>query len=568
MQLLSLLKELSLHPKNAEELKGLILQLAVQGKLTAKWREIHLDVEPASVLLENFTVEKGLLIAEKKIKKEKPLPPLTKEDIPFELPTTWEWVKLINSIYLVTKGATPTSYGYQFQDEGINFIKIESVKGGEIKPHLIDCFISDEADANQKRSRLVEGDLLFSIAGTIGATAVVKAIDLPANTNQALAIIRGSQSVYIPIYLQVLLDSFVTLSTREKARGAAMNNISLGDLKEMLVPVPSKEEQKVIVEVVNALFKEVEQLEELTKERISLKEDFVTSALRRLTETDNTTQEWNYLQQHFSSFFTEKKNIKSLRETILQLAVQGKLTAQWRKTNPSVEHASILLDKVKEKKALLIEEKKIRNVKSVPIHNELRSIPDTWAWARMIDYLDVRDGTHDSPKYVSDGFPLVTSKNLYTKKLDITNVKYISKKDHDEISKRSKVDRNDILFAMIGTIGNPVIVDIEPNFSIKNVALIKYYEDGLCEPNYILNFLENATNEFKADSDGAVQSFVSLKKLRLKEIPIPPLKEQQAIVEKVNSLMALCDELEQQVDNSQSQIEQLMQSCLKEVFEA
>jgi type I restriction enzyme S subunit len=156
------------------------------------------------------------------------------------------------------------------------------------------------------------------------------------------------------------------------------------------------------------------------------------------------------------------KNTEELKGLILQLAIQGKLTSNWRLKNPEVEHASVLLDKVEEKKAILIQEKKIRNVKSVPIDNELGSIPDTWAWARMIDYLDVRDGTHDSPKYVSDGFPLVTSKNLYTKKLDITNVKYISKKDHDEISKRSKVDRNDILFAMIGTIGNPVIVDIEP----------------------------------------------------------------------------------------------------------
>jgi type I restriction enzyme, S subunit len=257
------------------------------------------------------------------------------------------------------------------------------------------------------------------------------------------------------------------------------------------------------------------------------------------------------------------KNAEELKGLILQLAIQGKLTSNWRLKNPEVEHASVLLDKVEEKKAILIQEKKIRNVKSVPIDNELRSIPDTWAWARMIDYLDVRDGTHDSPKYVSDGFPLVTSKNLYTKKLDITNVKYISKKDHDEISKRSKVDRNDILFAMIGTIGNPVIVDIEPNFSIKNVALIKYYEDGLCEPNYILNFLENATNEFKAESDGAVQSFVSLKKLRLKEIPIPPLEEQKAIAEVVNALFKEVEALENLTKDRISLKEDFVTSALR-----
>lgn len=118
------------------------------------------------------------------------------------------------------------------------------------------------------------------------------------------------------------------------------------------------------MEVVNTLFKEVEALEELTKERISIKEDFVTSALRKLAETDNTTQEWHYLQQHFSSFFTEKKNIKSLRETILQLAVQDKLTAKWREENPSVENASELLKRIEAEKQQLITEKKMKYLMS------------------------------------------------------------------------------------------------------------------------------------------------------------------------------------------------------------
>ena len=570
MKLLSLFKYLTLHPKNAEELKGLILQFAVEGKLTESWRIKNPEIVPASLLLENFTNEKLQLVQDKVIKKEKALPVLSEEDKPFDLPSSWEWVQMINSIHLVTKGATPTSYGYQFLEEGINFIKIECVKEGEIKPHLIDCFISDEADANQKRSRLVKGDLLFSIAGTIGETAIVKASDLPANTNQALAIIRGSQTVYNPIYLQVLLDSFVTKSTRDKARGAAMNNISLGDLKEMLVPVPSKEEQKAIVEIVNQLFIEVEQLEELTKERISLKQDFVTSALRRLTETDNTTQEWNYLQQHFSSFFTKKKNIKSLRETILQLAVQGKLTAKWREENASVEHASELLKRIKVEKQQLIAEKKIKKEKPLPqIEDEDKpyDLPESWVWCRLGEIVSLKSGTTfnkalelDSGDYMyvkvggmnlPGNEDIITTSNLYV--------------NSDAKIDKALIPEKSIIFPKRGG-----AIATNKKRIVREPILVDLNTMAITSPNEF-NFMY-LRHWFSSIDLWELNNGTSVPQINNKDIAplmfsIPPLREQQAIVEKVNSLISLCDKLEQEVDNSQTQIEQLMQSCLKEVFE-
>src|SRR5690606_2100995 len=102
------------------------------------------------------------------------------------------------------------------------------------------------------------------------------------------------------------------------------------------------------------------------------------------------------------------------------------------------------------------------------------SIPSNWLVVTADTIIDVRDGTHDTPKYVEEGFPLITSKNLKNGKLDFSNVKYISPGDHELICKRSRVDEQDILFAMIGTIGNPVLVeDIQNEFSIKNVGLFK-----------------------------------------------------------------------------------------------
>ena len=99
------------------------------------------------------------------------------------------------------------------------------------------------------------------------------------------------------------------------------------------------------------------------------------------------------------------------------------------------------------------------------------SLPSGWKWYKARECMDIRDGTHDSPRYVADGYPLVTSKNLVDGKIDFSTCTFISKEDHNAISKRSAVDEGDILYAMIGTIGNPVVVEKSQEFSIKNVAL-------------------------------------------------------------------------------------------------
>ncbi len=240
----------------------------------------------------------------------------------------------------------------------------------------------------------------------------------------------------------------------------------------------------------------------------------------------------------------ELYGIKKLRELILELAVRGQLVKQ----DPNDEPASELLKKIKAEKEALIQAGKIKKHKVLPEISEDEKpfeLPKGWEFGRLIDMFDVRDGTHDTPKYQSSGYPLITSKNLSSGNLDILNVKFISESDHNKIIERSKVDNGDILFAMIGSIGNPVQVKTDVQFSIKNVGLFKYYNIRLSCPEYLLIYLLFAENIFKEQSSGAVQSFVSLGKLRNFPMALPPLKEQKRIVAKVDKLMALCDKLEQ-----------------------
>ena len=167
----------------------------------------------------------------------------------------------------------------------------------------------------------------------------------------------------------------------------------------------------------------------------------------------------------------------------------------------------------------------------------LFDIPEEWCWVRFRHVFDIRDGTHDTPRYVTRGIPLATSKNLKQYGLDLSTAKLISEEDYKTISLRSGVTEGDILFAMIGSIGNPVIIASGlPKFAIKNMALFKYYNSNLCVNKYLYYFLSFAQKQMKKNASGGVQSFVSLEFLRNYLFPLPPLDEQKLITKQIDIL--------------------------------
>lgn len=174
------------------------------------------------------------------------------------LPVGWKRMRLGDIAERVTKGTTPTTYGHRFTTSGIRFVKVENLRSGRINRGSIDAFISEETDRAQARSSLREGDVLFSIAGTIGRTAIVQGDDVPANTNQALAIIRGTGQSVRPEYLVIALQSALQQTAADAARGSGMNNISLDDIRRFEVSLPPEREQREIVKRVRRLLRLVE----------------------------------------------------------------------------------------------------------------------------------------------------------------------------------------------------------------------------------------------------------------------------------------------------------------------
>ena len=169
-----------------------------------------------------------------------------------------------------------------------------------------------------------------------------------------------------------------------------------------------------------------------------------------------------------------------------------------------------------------------KEVKKVP---QLRfpEFTGDWEQRKLNEITDVRDGTHDSPKYVQEGHPFITSKNVRNGFIDYNDIQYVTDEDYDAINKRSKVDVHDILMGMIGTIGNLALIRKEPDFAIKNVALIKYTGD--IDYQYLYQALQAdcVTRQLSTGMDGGTQKFVSLKKIRELDIPFPKEYEQQKI---------------------------------------
>lgn len=272
---------------------------------------------------------------------------------------------------------------------------------------------------------------------------------------------------------------------------------------------------------------------------------------------------------------------KALRQKILDLAIHGKLVPQ----DPSDEPASVLLERIREQKKQMVKEGKLKakDIKNDTIifvgednlHYEKFQdgsmkciedeipfdVPEGWEWCRLNSIVDVRDGTHDTPTYVDKGIPLITSKNLVKGGIDYSNVKYISEKDAISINERSGVNIGDILFAMIGTIGNPSMVTEDILISIKNVALFKFTFSKNLSNHFVMYFLDYAQEDMKNKPSGGLQPFVSLNFLRTYLVPVPPVEEQQRIVSiladsinKIRNIDVLKNELTASVKKAKSKI--------------
>ncbi len=546
------------NEKSLESLNKIILDLAIRGKLV----EQNPEDEPASELLKRIKEEKERLIKEKVIKKEKELLKIEEDEIPFEIPESWEWVRL-GEIGIWGSGATPSRSKLEYYQNG----DIPWLKTGELNDSYI--YNSEEKItklALEKTSlRLCKAkDVLIAMYGaTIGKLGI---LEIEATTNQACCACTVYQGIYYKFLFYFLMarrESF-----KSQGAGGAQPNISKEKIINSLFTLPSLAEQKRIVEKVERLQGLIKNLKEVyllnEESRLNLKK----SLLAEIEKSNSDKELLKNLELVFSNFdkvIRSKEDIKDIRNLILSLAIKGKLVEQ----NSEDEPASELLTRIKEEKERLIKEKVIKKEKELP-KIEKDEIPfeitKSWEWVRLGEILNLlTDGAHKTPKYVENGVPFLSVKNMSNGKLNFDDVKYITQEEHIELSKRCNVEYGDLLLTKVGTTGIPVIVDTYREFNIfVSVALLKFNKNCI-DVKFLRLLLQSpfVYNQSQENTKGVGNKNWVLKDISNTKIILPPLAEQQRIVERVEKLMSICDMLEEKIVESERVSEKLLESLVK-----
>jgi len=435
--------------------------------------------------------------------------------------------------------------GNECNKDGVGTIFVKTGEFGDLYPEVVEW--------TTKPLKLAKaGDVLICV---VGATVGKLNLAIDSAIGRSVAAIRPHGDIDTK-YLYFSLMPY-TLKLRSQSRGSAQGVIGKEELNAVEIRLPLLKEQNRIVEKVDELMSLCDQLEQQQTHSIEAHKTLVASLLGTLTSVVSQQEfsaAWALIASHFDTLFATEASIDQLKQTILQLAVMGKLVPQ----DPHDEPASVLLEKIANEKERLIEESKLKKQKPLPVigvEETLFDLPEGWAWARLQDVIDVRDGTHDSPKDAigEDTYPLVTSKNFINGEIDFDGARRISAEDHVEISKRSLVEKYDILFSMIGgNLGNQVMVLDDRQFSVKNVALFKYYNKDLTSPYFVKKFMEHLALDLQGEASGGAQPFVSLGFLRSLVFGLPPCDEQERIVAKVDELMVLCDSLKARLADAQA----------------
>ncbi|WP_217520333.1 restriction endonuclease subunit S [Vibrio metschnikovii] len=544
-------KKLELY--GVKKLRELILDLAVRGKLVPQ----DPNDEPASLLLERIAAEKAQLVKDKKIKKPKKLPDIKKEEAPFKLPKGWSFSRLEDLCELITKGSSPKWQGVSYTEnpEDVLFVTSENVGAFEL---LLENrkYVERKFNDIEPRSILRKEDFLMNIVGaSIGRTALYDIDDL-ANINQAVCLIRSFPQQVSTRFFLTFFNSLTCVSYMyDKQVENARPNLSMGNISKFVIPVPPIHEQHRIVAKVDELMTLCDQLEQQTEASIEAHQVLLTTLLDTLTnsvDADELMQNWARISEHFDTLFTTEESIDQLKQTILQLAVMGKLVPQ----DPTDEPASELLKRIAEEKAQLVKENKIKKQKALPPISEDEKpfeLPSGWEWCRFGNVATSRLGKMlDKSKNVGAPLPYLRNTNVQWHKFDLDDVKLMKIEDSER--EEFLVLPGDLLICEGGEPGRCAIWEDEKQEIYFQKALHRARPLGQCLPEYLQVCLTvDAANGVLDNyfTGATIKHFVGAK-LNNYIHPLPPVEEQKRIVNKISDLIKICEQLKCLLRQSQT----------------
>ena len=562
-QLLIHFDRISEAPNAIPRLRRFIRDLAVRGKLV----EQDPKDESASELLKRIHAEKVRLVKNASIRKQEPTPQVEIEDQPFDLPTNWQWVRF-GAIADFSAGRTPSRHDFSFWNTGdYPWVSIADMRDGGVVVTTKET-VSPKAKNQVFRSEPVPvGTLIMSFKLTIGK---ISRLGVPAFHNEAIISIHPHLPAMDDYFFEVLPQLSRQGDTKDAIKGATLNRDSIANI---LLPLPPLAEQQRIIAKVDELMALCDRLEASQAERESQRDRLAAASLNRLnngTDLDAFRDHAHFYFNHLPRLTMRPEHIQKLRQTILNLAVHGKLVPQ----DPNDESASELLKRIELTRGRLLAERKIPKPKDLPALEDIElpfSAPAGWEWTFLGKLcFQVSDGPHYSPQYVSpdSGVPFLSTRNVRADRFDLNDLKYVSKEDHERFCKRIRPEQGDILYTKGGTTGIARVNDLDFEFSVwVHLAVLRVAKEFLA-PQYVALALNSALcyDQSQAYTQGISNFDLGLTRMIKIVIPFPPLAEQQHIVAKVDELMALCDRLEAQLTITQTESGRLLEAVLHEAL--
>jgi type I restriction enzyme S subunit len=551
-------------PNGIKKLRELILILAMKGKLVPQ----NPNAQPASELLKEIAVEKERLVTEGKIKKQKPLPAISEDEIPYELPQGWEWVRLRDVSF---------DWGQKTPNNDFFYVDVGSVDN--TKGLLIEELQTVKAvDAPSRARKLVaKGTVIYSTVRPylLNIAVIEKDYDKELIASTAFAIIHTYSSVYNYFVYHYLKSSIFVQYVESAMKGVAYPAINDGDFFQGLCPLPPLDEQQRIVAKIDELMAKCDALEALQQAQATQRTKTHQAAIQQLLTTDDTSTAWQFLKTHFETIYQDKANVKELRKAILQLAVMGKLVPQ----DPKDQPASELLKEIAVEKERLVKEGKIKKQKPLLVIGEDEKpyqLPQGWKWVRLGEIANVLGGyAYKSNLFTSSGNNQVL--RLGNIRPDLLRLEENPVFIDDSLGSQTidyRLLANDILITMTGTRDKDdylysVRVSVNP---VNDIHLYLNQRVGCIRcfiPSFYLNKAIKVTNIksqiFSLATGTANQANIGINNLRDWIIPLPPLAEQQRIVAKIDQLMSLCDQLETRIDERTDKQSELLAAVMSEV---
>ncbi|MCE0849485.1 restriction endonuclease subunit S [Pseudomonas asiatica] len=558
-------------PNGIKKLRELILELAVRGKLVPQ----DPSDEPASELLKRIAEEKARLVAQGKIKKQKPQPEITDEEKPFQLPTGWEWVRLDSLLKKIGAGSTPLGGKQAYVANGVKFLRSQNVWSEGLRLNEV-AFIPEETHQKMSGTHVEAGDLLFNITGaSIGRCAAVPADFDTGNVSQHVTIIRPVSGATQPFLHTALISQLVQQTVMDVQVGVSREGLSIGKLAQFLIPFPPEVEQHRIVAKVDELMALCDRLEARQAYAESAHAQLVQALLSSLTQASDAedfAQSWQRLAEHFHTLFTTESSIDALEQTLLQLAVMGKLVPQ----DPSDEPARELCKRIDIAKQRVLIETKARKQKELAV-DALSvlpySVPNGWEWKTLDSVLYVTGGVTLGRKLAGRKLlikPYLRVANVQRGHLVLDQIKEVEIPE-DEVEKYL-LTNGDLLITEGGDwdkVGRTAIWREEISECLhQNHVFRARAVTTEWEPRWAEIYLNSVTaREYFAGSSKQTTNLASINMAQLRAcvFPLPPLAEQHRIVAKVDQLMALCDQLKARLNQARQVHEQLASALVEQV---